>query len=69
MAKNSQQTQKNTSTTTTDHHRNSTAATTKMKRTRKSVPRDSPRPPQRSSIYRGVTRLYNNYIITESYIQ
>ncbi|KAL5699878.1 hypothetical protein ACHQM5_030712 [Ranunculus cassubicifolius] len=31
-----------------------TKTTTKVKRTRKSVPRDSP--PQRSSIYRGVTR-------------
>ncbi|KAK3011863.1 hypothetical protein RJ639_010524 [Escallonia herrerae] len=32
----------------------SSKATTKVKRTRKSVPRDSP--PQRSSVYRGVTR-------------
>ncbi|XVE91179.1 hypothetical protein DITRI_Ditri20bG0133600 [Diplodiscus trichospermus] len=54
MAKISQKTQKNTS-----DHQNTTAtnvanSSTKVKRTRKSVPRDSP--PQRSSIYRGVTR-------------
>ncbi|GAV71461.1 AP2 domain-containing protein [Cephalotus follicularis] len=47
MAKISQQKQKSTANTSTN-------PTTKAKRTRKSVPRDSP--PQRSSIYRGVTR-------------
>lgn len=35
-------------------------AVTKTKRTRKTVPRDSP--PRRSSIYRGVTR-FNSFII------
>ncbi|KOM40016.1 hypothetical protein LR48_Vigan04g021400 [Vigna angularis] len=41
--------------TTKDKNLNSTnTVTTKVKRTRRSVPRDSP--PQRSSIYRGVTR-------------
>ena len=54
MAKISQQTQNNS----TDHQ-NTTAtnvakSSSKMKGTRKSVPRDSP--PQRSSVYRGVTR-------------
>ncbi|PSR96820.1 AP2-like ethylene-responsive transcription factor [Actinidia chinensis var. chinensis] len=48
MAKISQQSHKNSSNTTT------TTTAMKVKRTRKSVPRDSP--PQRSSIYRGVTR-------------
>ncbi|XVF86301.1 hypothetical protein PTKIN_Ptkin18bG0028900 [Pterospermum kingtungense] len=52
MAKNSQQTQKKTSTAATDDIAKS--ATKVMKRTRKSVPRDTPS--QRSSIYRGVTR-------------
>lgn len=33
----------------------------KVKRTRKTVPRDSP--PQRSSIYRGVTRFYLIYFL------
>ncbi|OVA06926.1 AP2/ERF domain [Macleaya cordata] len=47
MAKISQQNQKNTSNSNTN-------TPTKVKRKRKSVPRDSP--PQRSSIYRGVTR-------------
>ncbi|KAL5554684.1 hypothetical protein UlMin_042085 [Ulmus minor] len=37
-----------------NNNENKNAAATKVKRTRKSVPRDSP--PQRSSIYRGVTR-------------
>lgn len=53
MAKKSQQTQKgnesNSNTTNIDK-----PTTTKVKRTRKSAPRDSP--PQRSSIFRGVTR-------------
>ncbi|XP_041020969.1 AP2-like ethylene-responsive transcription factor At1g16060 [Juglans microcarpa x Juglans regia] len=42
------------STTTANTSNNTDSPTTKVKRTRKSVPRDSP--PQRSSIYRGVTR-------------
>lgn len=36
------------------------AARVKPKRTRKSVPRESPS--QRSSVYRGVTRFVYNYI-------
>ncbi|GFZ07916.1 ARIA-interacting double AP2 domain protein [Actinidia rufa] len=48
MGKIAQKSHKNSSNTTT------TTTATKVKRTRKSVPRDSP--PQRSSIYRGVTR-------------
>ncbi|KAL5183054.1 AP2-like ethylene-responsive transcription factor [Glycine soja] len=48
-------TQKNNVTTNDDNNLNVTnTVTTKVKRTRRSVPRDSP--PQRSSIYRGVTR-------------
>ncbi|KDO62307.1 hypothetical protein CISIN_1g0189232mg, partial [Citrus sinensis] len=46
MAKLSQQSQKSNA--------NNNNGVTKVKRTRRSVPRDSP--PQRSSIYRGVTR-------------
>ncbi|KAG6669617.1 hypothetical protein CIPAW_01G256800 [Carya illinoinensis] len=42
------------STTTANTSNNTESPATKVKRTRKSVPRDSP--PQRSSIYRGVTR-------------
>ena len=53
MAKISQKSHKNSSNTTT------TTNATKVKRTRKSVPRDSP--PQRSSIYRGVTRSVINF--------
>uniref|UniRef100_A0A5B7AS81 AP2/ERF domain-containing protein n=1 Tax=Davidia involucrata TaxID=16924 RepID=A0A5B7AS81_DAVIN len=45
--------QKNTSNSSSNSNSNNTTAT-KVKRTRKSVPRESP--PQRSSIYRGVTR-------------
>ncbi|KAF5177336.1 Ap2-like ethylene-responsive transcription factor [Thalictrum thalictroides] len=41
-------------TSTTNNINNNKNSSTKVKRTRKSVPRDSP--PQRSSIYRGVTR-------------
>lgn len=53
MAKLSQQkTQKNNA----SDNNNVNATNTKVKRTRRSVPRDSPI--QRSSIYRGVTRLY-----------
>ncbi|KAK4344442.1 hypothetical protein RND71_037536 [Anisodus tanguticus] len=40
--------------TTTNNANNISGSVTKVKRTRKTVPRDSP--PQRSSIYRGVTR-------------
>ncbi|XP_059643645.1 AP2-like ethylene-responsive transcription factor At1g16060 [Cornus florida] len=54
MAKTSQQSRKNNSNTTTTSSSNGNKATTKVKRTRKSVPRETP--PQRSSIYRGVTR-------------
>ncbi|OMO73902.1 hypothetical protein COLO4_26786 [Corchorus olitorius] len=48
MAKLSQKTQKDSAAV------NTAKPTAKVKRTRKSVPRDSP--PQRSSVYRGVTR-------------
>ncbi|OMO83314.1 hypothetical protein CCACVL1_11435 [Corchorus capsularis] len=48
MAKLSQKTQKDSAAA------NAAKPTAKVKRTRKSVPRDSP--PQRSSVYRGVTR-------------
>ncbi|XVF23351.1 hypothetical protein REPUB_Repub13aG0031000 [Reevesia pubescens] len=54
MAKISKQTQKNSSDHENSGSTNIAKPTTKVKRTRKSVPRDSP--PQRSSIYRGVTR-------------
>ncbi|KAK6942333.1 AP2/ERF domain [Dillenia turbinata] len=60
MAKISQQNQKNNGTTTTTTSTNTSNnnvtsnGVVKVKRTRKTVPRDSP--PQRSSIYRGVTR-------------
>lgn len=46
--------QKNISNTNNDNSSVKSSPATKVKRTRKSVPRDSP--PQRSSIYRGVTR-------------
>ncbi|KAL2322213.1 hypothetical protein Fmac_026592 [Flemingia macrophylla] len=49
-----QQAHKINSTSTTDNLNATNTVTTKVKRTRRSVPRDSP--PQRSSIYRGVTR-------------
>ncbi|XVF47857.1 hypothetical protein PTKIN_Ptkin03bG0144200 [Pterospermum kingtungense] len=52
MAKLSQQNQKNNAQNNINN--NVTNGVTKVKRTRRSVPRDSP--PQRSSIYRGVTR-------------
>ncbi|KAJ7955684.1 AP2-like ethylene-responsive transcription factor [Quillaja saponaria] len=52
MAKLSQKTQKNNS--SSNNHSVNNTVTTKVKRTRRSVPRDSP--PKRSSIYRGVTR-------------
>ncbi|TKY73156.1 AP2 ethylene-responsive transcription factor [Spatholobus suberectus] len=51
MAK--QQTQK-INASTNNNRNTANTVTTKVKRTRRSVPRDSP--PQRSSIYRGVTR-------------
>ncbi|XP_034700371.1 AP2-like ethylene-responsive transcription factor At1g16060 [Vitis riparia] len=51
MAKLSQQNHKNSA---NSNATNTTLSVTKVKRTRKTVPRDSP--PQRSSIYRGVTR-------------
>ncbi|XP_058226596.1 AP2-like ethylene-responsive transcription factor At1g16060 [Rhododendron vialii] len=55
MGKISQQKiQKQGSITSSSNSNSKSSATTKVKRTRKSVPRDSP--PQRSSIYRGVTR-------------
>ncbi|KAE9608330.1 hypothetical protein Lal_00025632 [Lupinus albus] len=56
MAKLSKQPKKNNATNdNNDKNLNATnTVTTKVKRTRRSVPRDSP--PQRSSIYRGVTR-------------
>ncbi|KAH7516644.1 hypothetical protein FEM48_Zijuj10G0156900 [Ziziphus jujuba var. spinosa] len=56
MAKTTKQNQKNTSTASKNDSikNNNNSATTKAKRTRKTVPRNSPQ--QRSSIYRGVTR-------------
>ncbi|XP_004305469.1 PREDICTED: AP2-like ethylene-responsive transcription factor At1g16060 [Fragaria vesca subsp. vesca] len=61
MAKTSQKIQKNTTPSSSNNSNTTTSTTTttsppatKVKRTRKSVRRDSP--PQRSSIYRGVTR-------------
>ncbi|XVE71693.1 hypothetical protein DITRI_Ditri10aG0172000 [Diplodiscus trichospermus] len=56
MAKLSQQNQKNNAQNNMNNSVSTTTSNgvTKVKRTRRSVPRDSP--PQRSSIYRGVTR-------------
>ncbi|WOG96712.1 hypothetical protein DCAR_0416048 [Daucus carota subsp. sativus] len=54
MAKLSQQNQRTAVTKTNTAVNNSIHSVVKVKRTRKTVPRDSP--PQRSSIYRGVTR-------------
>ncbi|KAK7828548.1 ap2-like ethylene-responsive transcription factor [Quercus suber] len=55
MAKSSQKNQKNNANSSNNNNNtNSSNTVTKVKRTRRSVPRDSP--PQRSSIYRGVTR-------------
>ncbi|GAU25602.1 hypothetical protein TSUD_260360 [Trifolium subterraneum] len=51
MAKKSQKSHKTTSSSTSS---NSSSTTTMVKRKRKTIPRNSP--PQRSSIYRGVTR-------------
>jgi hypothetical protein len=53
MGKTSKQSLKDTANTSTN-------PTNKVKRTRKTVPRDSP--PQRSSIYRGVTRLFDHIL-------
>lgn len=70
MGKISKKTQKNSSNTSTtsssssgSNDTNSTnhAPKTKLKRTRKSVPRDSP--PQRSSVYRGVTRYTVEFLV------
>ena len=54
MAKLSQQNQKNNAQSNNKNNNSMSDGVTKVKRTRRSVPRDSP--PQRSSIYRGVTR-------------
>ncbi|WCJ30167.1 AP2-like ethylene-responsive transcription factor At1g16060 [Euphorbia peplus] len=55
MGKSSQQNQKNSARNVNNSIKTTTEnGVTKVKRTRRSVPRDSP--PQRSSIYRGVTR-------------
>ncbi|XP_060205297.1 AP2-like ethylene-responsive transcription factor At1g16060 [Lycium barbarum] len=54
MAKTSNSNQKNSATTSSSTNKIGNNVIGKAKRTRKSVPRDSP--PQRSSIYRGVTR-------------
>ncbi|XP_009360021.1 AP2-like ethylene-responsive transcription factor At1g16060 [Pyrus x bretschneideri] len=54
MAKLSHQNQKLNANNNTNATAANTTTVTKVKRTRRSVPRDSP--PQRSSIYRGVTR-------------
>ncbi|KAF3432528.1 hypothetical protein FNV43_RR27268 [Rhamnella rubrinervis] len=54
MAKISHKKQKNTATSKTNNNNKSNNSAMKVKRTRKTVPRDSPQ--QRSSIYRGVTR-------------
>ena len=63
MAKSSQKNQKNNANSSNNNNNtNSSKTVTKVKRTRRSVPRDSP--PQRSSIYRGVTRSINYYVPT-----
>uniref|UniRef100_A0A2N9HKN4 AP2/ERF domain-containing protein n=1 Tax=Fagus sylvatica TaxID=28930 RepID=A0A2N9HKN4_FAGSY len=54
MAKTSKKNQKNIANSNNNNNNNTTNTETKVKRTRRTVPRDSP--PQRSSIYRGVTR-------------
>lgn len=54
MAKTSKSNHKNTSSSSSSSKKSDSNAIGKAKRTRKTVPRDSP--PQRSSIYRGVTR-------------
>ncbi|KAF3452910.1 hypothetical protein FNV43_RR03343 [Rhamnella rubrinervis] len=54
MAKLSQKNQKSNANKNTSTTNAASTTPTKVKRTRRSVPRDSP--PQRSSIYRGVTR-------------
>lgn len=65
MAKSSQKNQKNNANSSNNNNNNNTNnsnTVTKVKRTRRSVPRDSP--PQRSSIYRGVTRSINYHVPT-----
>lgn len=52
-------TQKNNATNIANNLNATNTVPTKVKRTRRSVPRDSP--PQRSSIYRGVTRLIHMF--------
>ncbi|THG00474.1 hypothetical protein TEA_002900 [Camellia sinensis var. sinensis] len=64
MAKISQQNRKNSSNITSTSNNKKDPAT-KVKRTRKSVPRDSP--PQRSSVYRGVTSTVMFFTITMEY--
>ncbi|CAI8601456.1 unnamed protein product [Vicia faba] len=54
MAKRSQKTTSSSSSSTITTTSSSSSSTTMLKRKRKSIPRNSP--PQRSSIYRGVTR-------------
>lgn len=56
MAKLSQQNHKNTANSNAN-----SLSVTKVKRTRKTIPRDSP--PQRSSIYRGVTRWKGDWVV------
>lgn len=54
MGKVPQQIQRSNNNNANKSNVNANGIITKVKRTRKTVPRDSP--PQRSSIYRGVTR-------------
>lgn len=61
MAKLSQQQQIQKNNNNNNNLSATNTVTTKVKRTRRSVPRDSP--PQRSSIYRGVTRLEPHLVI------
>ncbi|KAK2975445.1 hypothetical protein RJ640_017704 [Escallonia rubra] len=61
MAKLSQHGQKSNAAKSASSNASSVNGVTKVKRTRKTVPRDSP--PQRSSIYRGVTRLNVTFIL------
>ena len=56
MAKLAQQTTKSNENNNNNNSSNASSSM-KVKRTRKTVPRDSP--PQRSSIYRGVTRFFS----------
>ncbi|KAK3024864.1 hypothetical protein RJ639_044476 [Escallonia herrerae] len=61
MAKLSQHGQKSNAAKSASNNASSVNGVTKVKRTRKTVLRDSP--PQRSSIYRGVTRLNVTFIL------